>query len=147
MTTRLAAFDVIGEPKPQGNKTRMPSGAMVEGRSTAQRAKFKDWRNSVADKAREVAETVGCLDGDLSLHVIFRFRMPQSRPKAVREQGIAWKNSAPDLDKLLRTVGDALTQSGLIKDDARIVSVEARKIEVIDGWTGADIQLYRVDPS
>ena len=37
------------------------------------------------------------------------------------------KATAPDLDKLCRALGDALTQSGVLRDDALIVEWVARK--------------------
>lgn len=135
-------FDVIGVPTPQGSKTKMPNGAMLEGGTANLRAKRIDWRNAVADAAREQAAVHGTLDGDLVLDVSFRFPMPASRSKAVREQGMAWKNTAPDLDKLVRSVGDSLTASGLIKDDARLVHIVASKIETT-GWTGASVTVRR----
>lgn len=41
---------------------------------------------------------------------------------------------------IYRAVADALTDSGLIVDDARICEVSARKVEVV-GWTGATITI------
>ncbi len=140
-------FEVLGLPAPQGSKTRMPNGAMVEAGSASGRLRHKDWRTAVADAAREVAEhddVAAPLDGPLGLSVEFRFPMAQSRPKAVRALGRAWKVSKPDTDKLLRSVGDALTVGGLIVDDARFVAVEAVKVEVT-GWTGAIIRITRED--
>ena len=66
--------------------------------------------------------------------------MPKSRPKKVRERGYAPKTTAPDLDKLVRAVCDALQAGGLITSDARIATLTARKREVV-GWTGATITL------
>jgi Holliday junction resolvase RusA-like endonuclease len=83
------------------------------------------------------------MDGPLSLDVVFRAPMPASRSKAIRAAGRWWKPTAPDLDKLVRSVGDSLTASGLIKDDARIVALRAMKIEV-DGWTGATISVHEI---
>ena len=73
-----------------------------------------------------------------------RFPMPASRPKRTQRIGIGWKLSAPDLDKLVRSIGDALTESGLIRDDARIGMVLASKVETTD-WSGAEIKLHRLD--
>jgi len=70
--------------------------------------------------------------------------MPASRPKRIQRIGIGWKVSTPDLDKLVRSIGDALTESGLIRDDARIAMVMASKVEVTD-WAGAQIKLHRLD--
>jgi Holliday junction resolvase RusA-like endonuclease len=137
-------FDVVGLPAPQGSKTRMPNGALLEGASATGRKAHKAWRQSVAEVARELAEDRP-FDGALTLDVVFRFPMPQSRPKTVRALGSsAPKTTKPDIDKLLRSTLDALTDGGLLADDARICEVRARKIEVV-GWTGATITLRRED--
>lgn len=133
MTVR---FEVLGIPTPQGSKSRMQNGALLEGRSTAQRQAHQSWRTAVAEAARAQAEVHGKLDGPLTLDVSFRFPMPASRSKAVRVIGWAWKTSAPDLDKLVRSVGDALKIGGLIADDSRFAGIHARKLEVAS-WTGA----------
>lgn len=142
----IAKFTVLGDPTPQGSKTKMPNGAMLEGSSPDQRARRVNWRNAVATEAADIADaTNGPHDGDLSLVVSFRFPMPKSRNKAQRLAGVCWKNSAPDLDKLIRSVGDSLKAGGLITDDARIVAITATKLEVV-GWTGATIELWRAEP-
>jgi Holliday junction resolvase RusA-like endonuclease len=51
----------------------------------------------------------------------------------------------PDLDKLIRTVGDALKVGGLIADDARICRLTADKRDVV-GWTGATIAIGQLPP-
>jgi Holliday junction resolvase RusA-like endonuclease len=133
-------FEVVGTPTPQGSKTRMPNGAMIEGRSAGQRSMHRSWRSAVAEAARDVADGAEPLTGPLSLAVEFRFAMPKSRKAAVRAAGRAPKVSAPDLDKLVRSVGDALAEGGLIGDDALFCELHATKTEVI-GWTGAIISV------
>ena len=66
--------------------------------------------------------------------------MPKSRPAAARRRGWAHKTTAPDLDKLLRAVGDSLQAGGLIADDAAIASITATKIETTS-WTGAVVTI------
>lgn len=136
----MIRFEVLGTPTPQGSKTRMPNGAMVEGRSKNQRDAHSSWRTAVADHARAVAATHGKLDGPLMLQVTFRFAMPASARKADYLRGWSWKTSAPDLDKLVRSVGDALKIGGLITDDSRIVELRAVKEHSVT-WTGAIIEL------
>lgn len=139
------AFIVYGDPTPQGSKTKMPNGAMLEGGTADLRTKRINWRNAVADKAAEVLADQCAgerMDGDLVLSVAFRFPMPASRPATVRKAGTGWKNTAPDLDKLIRSVGDSLTSSGLIRDDARIVCLTATKVETTD-WSGVSISLHQ----
>lgn len=131
--TAPVEFEVIGLPAPQGSKRHVGKGVMVESSKAN-----KPWRAAVAAAARDVATDIGQFTGPLSLTVEFRFPMPKSRKAAVRAAGIGWKTTAPDLDKLVRSVGDALTESGLIGDDALVCTVAATKVEVT-GWTGATI--------
>ena len=133
------AFSVLGLPAPQGSKTKMPNGAMLEGSSRGQRERHRNWRSAVAEAAREAAADLDApLDGPLTLHVVFRFPMPKSRPRAVRENGRNPKATTPDLDKILRATCDGLEAGGLIANDSRIWHVVATKYEVT-GWTGARI--------
>jgi len=144
--TEPVSFEVAGMPAPQGSKTRMPNGAIIEGRDKGQRERHKNWRSAVADTARAIAslrDVVAPLDGPLHVTVTYRFPMPKSRSKVVREAGRAWKTSAPDIDKLDRATFDGLVAGGLIRDDAIIAEGEHRKIEVV-GWTGAEIWIERL---
>jgi Holliday junction resolvase RusA-like endonuclease len=135
----IVTFEVLGQPAGQGSKTRMPNGAMLEGKSANQRALHGNWRTAVAEAARTARTTLPtALDGPLRCTVRFRFPMPASRSKKVRVAGQAWKRSAPDLDKLQRALGDGLKAGGLIVDDALIVHWDATKVETID-WTGATV--------
>ena len=45
----------------------------------------------------------------------------------------------PDLDHLVRAVGDSLTQAGVLVDDSLIVEIEARKL-----WTGKTTDTYPI---
>lgn len=129
-------FDVIGIPKPQGSMKAFAVGGRARVKPSGG-ADFAAWRNAVADAARKVAGDTP-MEGPLKLTVTFQFPMPASRPKAMRANGVGWKTTAPDLDKLVRTIGDALTASGLIRDDALIAELSAIKAEVTS-WTGATI--------
>lgn len=149
--TSTGQFEIIGLPAPQGSKSAVMIGGkarLIEGKGSAGRNRHKDWRTTVASVARDVADTTpeAPLDGPLHLDVIFRFPMPASRKKADLARGWAWKTSAPDLDKLVRTLGDGLTAGGLIRDDARFAIVTAEKREVT-GWTGALVIIKTIDPS
>jgi Holliday junction resolvase RusA-like endonuclease len=137
----MIEFEVLGVPAPQGSKTRMPNGAMIEGSSTTGRAKHKSWRAAVSAAARDIAADLpGPLDGALVLEVEFRMPMPASRPKRLKVARIGWHTTKPDLSKILRSTEDALTDAGLIRDDARICTATLSKVEVI-GWTGAVIRV------
>lgn len=131
-------FEVIGDPAAQGSKRSVGNNVFVE---TSK--KLPAWRDSVATAARNVAVDAAPLGftpltGPLALTVHFRHPMPKSRKAAVRNAGRGPKVSAPDLDKLVRAVGDALKAGGLIADDALFCEITATKAEVI-GWTGCEI--------
>jgi Holliday junction resolvase RusA-like endonuclease len=141
-------FEVLGLPYPQGDKSAAliaGKARLIEGRRDSGRAKHRSWRGAVAEAAHDVAEHPDVnapLDGPLELIVTFRLPMPPSRPKRLQARGAAWQITRPDLSKLIRSTEDALQDAGLIRDDARICYVEARKLEVV-GWTGAQITVRR----
>lgn len=135
----MTTFTVLGLPAPQGSKTRMPNGALVEGSSVTGRAKTKSWRSAVTEAAHAHAGPQP-LDGPLAVSITFRLPMPKSRRKAIQQAGVAPCSVRPDLDKLIRATLDGLTASGLIRDDACIFHIFATKFEVV-GWTGATIEV------
>lgn len=123
---------VLGVPAPQGSKTRMPNGAMVEGSSAVGRAKHRAWRSAVAEAAAGKLDEP--LDGPLQLVAEFFLPRPASRKRDV------WADRKPDLDKIIRNTVDGLTDAGLIRDDARIVYLSASK-RLADTWTGATLRV------
>jgi Holliday junction resolvase RusA-like endonuclease len=142
--TLLIQFCVLGNPAPQGSKKIVPTAAgarLIE----VNDARKKQWRTAVAEAARDT-HSGPPLVGPLELTVTFRFPMPKSRRKADQARGWCWKTSAPDSDKLLRAVGDALKIGGLVHDDALFVDTHVQKIEVT-GWIGADIQVTEAHPA
>lgn len=67
------------------------------------------------------------------------------RPKSVRVADRALPVVPPDLDKLLRGVGDGVGQSGIIwGDDSQIVEIIARKFYDDDRAMGATIKISPV---
>lgn len=143
MIYTTGSFDIVGIPHQQGSKQRFGK-VMVEAGTAESRAKHKAWRGVVAERAREVCDELGVqFDGPLQLEVVFRFPMPASRSKADRLLGTIPKVSAPDLDKLIRALGDGLTAGGLIRDDARVATIIAMKLEVT-AWTGATVCISKI---
>jgi Holliday junction resolvase RusA-like endonuclease len=135
-------FEVIGVPKPQGSMKAFAVGGRARMKPSGG-GDFAAWRNAVSDAARNAIGDAPALDGPLLLAVTFRFPMPASRPKRDRERGETWKTTAPDTDKLVRTIGDALTAANLIADDARFAVINATKVETT-GWSGAIIRVERL---
>jgi Holliday junction resolvase RusA-like endonuclease len=128
-------FEVVGLPGPQGSKRHVGGNRMIESSK-----KVGPWREAVANAARTAHHGHQPMDGPLSLTVVFRLPATSSWKAADRARGWRWKDRTPDLDKLLRSTGDALTQAGVIADDARIVTIFATKHETA-GWTGAQIHI------
>jgi Holliday junction resolvase RusA-like endonuclease len=137
-------LEVLGLPAPQGSKTKMPNGAMVEAGSATGRANHRLWRTAVAETAHHAAAQyeLAALDGPVVAELVFRFPMPASRTAAVRRAGIGPHAVKPDIDKIVRATLDGLVAGGVLRDDARVASLIAEKLEV-DGWTGARIRLWR----
>lgn len=131
----VAELNVVGLPAPQGSKSRMPNGAILEGKSAAQRLKHKSWRGAVEDAARAwVAEhNAAPFDGPLAVTIQFRFPLPASDPHRTRH------TTQPDIDKIQRSTFDALKLGGLIHDDARIFQSVTSKTYARGDSVGAHI--------
>jgi Holliday junction resolvase RusA-like endonuclease len=126
---------VYGDPAPQGSKTaRVINGHVVMWESSK---KLPGWRESVhmACKVASMEHHVPML-GPVEVHMTFF--MP--RPKSVSRK---YPNTAPDLDKLIRGVGDALQSSGVLSNDGQIVSIIADKVYASDPTAnGVEIVLH-----
>jgi Holliday junction resolvase RusA-like endonuclease len=106
---------VFGHPAPQGSKRHVGRGVMVESSN-----KVKPWREAVKWAAIEALVGRG-LDGPVTVEVDFYFVHPKTGKRRPTH------SVKPDIDKLLRSTFDALTDAGAFEDDSRIVSVQARK--------------------
>jgi Holliday junction resolvase RusA-like endonuclease len=127
----VVAFVVDGPPAPQGSKTvaKSKAGASFVREDNPD---TEPWRNAVAARARAAMAGRPPLAGPLELDVAFVFARRQSHFGTGRNAG-RLKPSAPiycdkrpDLDKLLRAIGDAITGI-VVVDDAAIVELRARK--------------------
>ncbi len=121
------SFVVYGIPQPQGSAKAfvVKSPASRSGMRaivTSDNTKNKPWRKDVADAALVaiVESRWRELEGAVTLAVDFYLARPL-RVKADEPHG-----SAPDLDKLVRSVGDALTGLAWV-DDAQVDVLHARK--------------------
>lgn len=110
-------FAVYGTPAPQGSKRHVGGGRMIESSR-----KVKPWRQDVKAAAEAwIAAHGGAqwspIDGPILARMVFTLPKPASAPKSRK----TWAMRKPDLSKLIRSTEDALTDAGLIRDDARIV--------------------------
>lgn len=115
---------VPGVAQPQGSKNAYNRGGrcvLVEANKN-----LPVWRAFVTDKLEEA--NAGCepMTGPVSLTAIFF--MP--RPKTVTRLLPSVK---PDLDKLIRSIGDSATNAGVILDDSQICEIVAHKVYEAEG--------------
>lgn len=102
-------------------------------------AALKPWRADVTYAALAALEESPEWDRNLphvSMHVVFTFPRPRSHFRTgkfahlLRDGAPTMHGTKPDLDKLLRGIGDALTSVGAYADDSRVAHVYAVKTYV-----------------
>jgi len=76
---------------------------------------------------------------DSGVTVSMVFYLP--RPKSVSRKKRPHPTVKPDIDKLLRSTNDALTDSGIITDDALILEITGKKEYADDRQPGAYITI------
>ena len=116
-------FTVYGEPAPQGSKRHVGGGRMIESSK-----KVKPWREAVKWAAIEAGHGGELLEGPLLAVLEFTVPKPKSAPKTRR----TYPSKKPDLDKLVRSTMDGLTDAGVWRDDAQVVRLVSEKRYVGD---------------
>lgn len=113
----MLTFTVAGmPPAPQGSKRHVGNGRMIE--SSKQ---VKPWRYLVQQAA--VATQQPTITGPVSLSCVFLFPRPKSHFNSkgtLKPSAPTFHSVKPDGSKCLRSTEDALVDSGLLQDDARI---------------------------
>lgn len=115
----MIAVFIPGDPAPQGSKRHVGNGRMIE-----MSKKIKPWRSDVRfhlldDESQPKARFEG------AVHIEAEFVMP--RPSGTPKRSTPPAVKKADLDKLLRGLFDAITSSGVWRDDKQVVSVTAAK--------------------
>lgn len=131
-------LNVDGIPQPQGSKTRMPNGAMLEGKTPEARARFTSWREAIGNTARDwqAQNRQALIDGPVAIDITFRLPRPKSAPKHRK-----YPDTRPDVDKLARAVLDPLT-GVIFSDDCRVVDMNVRKRFAVDVPPGVTILIW-----
>jgi Holliday junction resolvase RusA-like endonuclease len=128
------SLSVSGDPASQGSHAIM-QGRIVQVNSK----KHKAWRNAITQQALATLpadwEPI-----DEACELIVNFYMP--KPASAKR---SLPTVSPDLDKLIRAVGDSLTDSGVVVDDSRIVRISARKLYAQGIEPGATIVVKTLD--
>lgn len=111
----------------------MFNGRLVE----AQSANLKKWRKAIEEACQPFSDRNIHL-GPVRLEVDFYLE----RPKTVKPEKRPLPIVPPDLDKLVRGVGDGIDQSGMIwGDDSQVVELMARKFYADEREPGAEIRI------
>ena len=111
----MITIRVYGLPGPMGSKrfvglSKSGKGLMIESSKAV-----KPWREAV--KWAAIQSGARGLDGPLWVSMVFTIKKPKSAPKRKR----TWPATKPDLSKLARSTEDAISDSGVWADDARVV--------------------------
>ena len=136
---------IAGIPVPQGSMSGFPRGKHVI--ITDQKGKtLKPWREAIrSEVSAALGEHWTPMDGPVAICLDFAIPKPASAPKRKRTWPI--KTRSTDIDKLARSVLDALTQAGLWVDDCRCVRLDVSKNYAGDGLMsvpGVSIEAYRL---
>ena len=128
------SFTVYGTPQQRGSKRAFSVGGKA--RLADANAKSKPWMAAVSHAAGEAMGDRELIMGPVRLDVAFLFSRIKSHYHTGKRSS-ELREGAPVLDKLIRSIGDALT--GVVyRDDSQVVEVQAVKI-FTDGAARAEI--------
>lgn len=119
---------VPGVARPQGSKKAFNRGGRII--LVEASAGLPAWRDKLVKAIKE--RNHERFEDAVSVSLTFFM----NRPKTVKREHMT---VAPDIDKLIRAVFDALTISEIILDDSYVVRVEANKLYANDGVEGVQI--------
>lgn len=125
-------FFVPGVCISQGSKN------IYNGRVVESAKGLKPWRNDVAliAKAAKHKQKTDKFEGPVYVETVFVFKRPQKR-----FDGVTWKATRPDKEKLERAIFDALTTAEIWNDDAQVADSRARKVWTSDEWPNAGVHV------
>lgn len=131
-------FRAYGNPRPQGSKRHVGNNRFIEAS-----AGLKEWREAVARSIFEQqAKNKDFVRFEEPVVVNAVFLMP--RPGTVKR---LWPSVSPDLDKLQRGLGDAMSiNSELLADDALIVEWQSSKVYVDPHEAGVVVTVAVIQP-
>lgn len=126
---------VPGIPQQKGNIIKGSWGGYHDANK-----KLRPWMQQIIATIHE-AEWTPILHGPVTVEVDFAFPRPKAHYGSGRNANVVkaaapfWHIKAPDLDKLLRSILDALKDSGVITDDGQVCRVLTTKRYTTAGET------------
>ena len=131
---------VIGIPQPQGSSRGFNVGGRVV--ITSDNPKNKSWRDTMSNSFVEASKSLTRPIFSTPVFIVAEFIMPRTKSLPKKNKPHTVK---PDLDKLLRSLGDSLSDSRIINDDSIIVRWHASKrYAAIDECPGLKVQVTEV---
>lgn len=127
----ICSFTVYGLPQPQGSKRVVPTRAGPRSIESNE-ARIRPWRSAIASEAAVAMVGKQLATGPVQLRVEFVFPRPKNHFGSGKNAGTLKASApeyvakAPDVDKLVRAIGDSLT-GVVLRDDAQIAHVNAWK--------------------
>lgn len=130
-------FTAFGIPAPQGSKN------VYQGRVVESSKKLKPWRKAIADGVFRAMMATGDERSFTEPVVVYAtFYLP--RPKSVKR---LLPSVPPDLDKLCRSLGDALSvDTAIVENDSQIVRWVASKVYADDHDAGVRVGIRVATP-
>jgi Holliday junction resolvase RusA-like endonuclease len=140
-------FVVHGTPAPQGSKRHVGRGILVESSKAV-----RPWREAVKTAALDALDALGGpglypRDIPVSVAMTFLVRRPAGHygtgrnATRLKPSAPARPVTAPDLDKMIRSTLDALTDAGVWADDAQVALITAGKLYADAEHVGARIHV------
>ncbi len=140
---RPIKFHVHGRPQQRGSKRAFANKNGGRPLMVDDNKRSGPWMDSVRNAAAEAMDGRELLGGPLELVVTFYFKRTQGHFGTGRNRDVLkaaapfWVATKPDADKLMRSVGDALSGT-VYRDDSQIVRLVIEKVYTATG-EGADI--------
>lgn len=145
------SFFVPGAVSGQGSKRPVRRGSKTV--LLDMNAQLQPWRDSICYAARLAAQEAfnwrdqhgPVFTGPVLLHLEATYARPKSHYRTgknahlLREDAPYYKSSAPDSDKACRAAADAITQSGVWKDDALVADLRFVKRYFQQGTPGLNV--------
>lgn len=123
---------VSGEPAPQGSKNAYKRGTAVV--MVESNKRLPEWRKRLVQALQAQLGNEPQFATAVTVEATFYLK----RAKSNRKTAVTQK---PDLDKLARALGDALTISGVLKDDSYIVEWRLMKLYAEFERPGVEIEI------
>ena len=126
---------VEGFPVTQGS---MISNGAGRGMRHSNQAKLRPWRYNIISMLNRHCPADWDPSAPLTVCAVFRFSRPQGHfgtgknANKLKASAPDWHITKPDLDKLQRSIGDAIEQSGLARGDQQITSWSVTKRWCVD---------------